>query len=92
MKIHQTVCDVCGAVKGESNHWFKAVIITDEKGDPANASPRSYPLSPAFAIRAAKDYASGKDLCGQACAAKLLSQWMATGEIDSPALREAVTL
>lgn len=75
MKIHQTVCDVCGAVKKETNHWFKVDV-----------------LSGFFRIVSTRNAKEGKDICGQECASKLLSQWMATGTIDSKALQEAVTL
>lgn len=28
-KVESYVCDVCGAVKGEKNHWFRMVIDED---------------------------------------------------------------
>lgn len=83
MKIHQTVCDVCGAVKKETNHWFKVYL---------NKSSVPLAMDFAFTVEHWREQATGKDICGQECSIKLFSLWLATDSIDSPALREAVTL
>lgn len=83
MKIHQTVCDVCGAVKKETNHWFRVHLSK-------NSIPHA--MDYCFAVEHWRENGIGKDICGQECATKLFSLWLATDSIDSPALREAVTL
>lgn len=93
MKIHQIVCDVCGTPKKETNHWFKVNAVPAARFNPdttPGASP--YDTTTSFVVTPSKEFLSGKDICGQECVAKLLSQWMATGSIDSKALQEAVTL
>ena len=64
MSIETVVkCDVCGAVRGATNHWFLA-----SAGNGAYIIPwNRVPISKVFA----------KHLCGQACAHKFLDQFFA---------------
>ena len=62
-------CDVCQIAKKETNHWWVAALRND----------RVLTIRP----MTAKGNASvSLDLCGQACAHKLLDRWMATGKLE----------
>jgi hypothetical protein len=61
MKIENYKCDVCGATKGEANHWWVIAITQHEfylYGWHKNTRPDFH-------------------VCGQACASKKLSEFMA---------------
>jgi len=73
MKMFQVICDECGATKKETNHWWKVYVTRDA----------------CLAISPYSEVVVGKDVCGQACASKAVSRWLATGFLDSPALRGA---
>jgi hypothetical protein len=65
-----TTCDICGAVKGETNHWLVAFQFEGYAGItivPADAvSPDSRTLPKVQA----------DDICGHACATKRFSQFL----------------
>ncbi len=61
MKTTTITCDVCGKVKGESNHWFKVEIRS-----------QCIFVTPASWARNTKE----QDACGQECVHKLLDRWM----------------
>lgn len=69
MITDQIRCDVCGAIKGETNHWLVAIVDPSFVGiafEPAELlEDRSGP--PVF-----------EDICGHACAHKRFSQWLET--------------
>jgi hypothetical protein len=67
----QIICDVCGCAKGETNHWLVAVGHAEFSG---------IAFVPAEDVRQPRDIDGGKyeDICGHACAAKRLSQWLET--------------
>ncbi|HKN86973.1 MAG TPA: hypothetical protein VJV04_08955 [Nitrospiraceae bacterium] len=74
--ISQIICDRCGTVKKETNHWY-TLVITDE-----GAFIRTMALTrPGFAeIGSAQPM---QYLCGRLCAIEALDQWMA--ECSAPA-------
>lgn len=63
-------CDVCGAERKETNHWF-VVEVTN----------RGFHLHDwAWAVRECEiDKQGVKHVCGQACAHKLLDEFMSGG-------------
>ena len=66
-----TTCDICGAVKGVTNHWQVAIQAEDMGGImfvPAEEATAQRNL-PHITIQ---------DICGQACATKRLSQYLST--------------
>ena len=68
MQIVQIICNVCGIAKGETNHWFKAVI------DPL------HPVGIAFGSHEATigdpTGLEMEHICGQACLHKRLFRWI----------------
>lgn len=75
-------CDVCGAERGPENHWL---LVSPSSETDKTPSFSFYPWSAmAFLIEAREmmvrethqriAYAPLKHICGQACAAKLVSQ------------------
>jgi len=69
MRGTSTTCDVCGRVKGETNHWLVAVSLLDHAGilyQPAElaSDPRK------------SDY-TYIDICGHNCAGKHFAAWLA---------------
>lgn len=63
-----TTCDICGAVRGETNHWQVAIQAEDMSGImfvPAEEATVQRNM-PRVTIQ---------DICGQACAVKRLSQY-----------------
>lgn len=67
------VCDICGTVKGETNHWF---IVDIRKEDKLENDPGFHIVQANFIKREHLDLEEAKDVCGQTCAMKLFSQWM----------------
>jgi hypothetical protein len=61
MKIEVYKCDVCGTVKGESNHWYLGTSHTD--------SFNIFPWEDAIGD-------SIKHICGRQCAQKFLETWL----------------
>lgn len=61
----QTVCDICGAVKGESNNWWRAFLDTKALHlwyvQAADKNPPQEAVS---------------DLCSEECCHKALAKWM----------------
>ena len=65
MRKEQVTCDVCGAQKQETNHWF---IITFIPKDPED---------PSVVVSSCAWSASGRiyfDVCGEACVLKKVSE------------------
>ncbi len=62
----QTVCDGCGRVKKEANHWYTLECIgtSEAKVRPMGSSPT--PM----------DAQGFKYLCGRRCIAESLDRWM----------------
>ena len=59
-------CDVCGAVRGESNHWFAVGKLTGA----------------IVVIQWDRAILEGAThICGQKCAHALLDRWLATGSL-----------
>ena len=63
-------CDVCGAVRGETNHWFQARLRANEW------QAASLEIEPFISIGL-----TAVHLCGQKCAHALLDRWLATGQL-----------
>lgn len=59
-QITNTVCDGCGKVKGETNHWFKS-YISETMFEVARPQDRD---------------SSYKDYCGQNCITKAFQEWL----------------
>ena len=66
-------CDVCGQVKGESNHWFLVV-------SPEHPTPESHGIAfgASTAMFSDPEGLILEDICGQACLHKRLSRWIET--------------
>ena len=78
-------CDICGAQKRETNHWWlltTATLLVNSDGMPAPKEVRELRISQWCDELAINDQA--KHACGQGCAQKLLERWMATGSLDAP--------
>ena len=58
------ICDVCGAVRGETNHWF---------------SIYTYPATDGVLMIRQFATDRPEHVCGQQCAHALLDRWLATG-------------
>lgn len=70
--VAQIVCDGCGTVKKETNHWY--TLCTDGRG--ACLRP----------LEVARDWETQKSarssiqyFCGRFCALEAISKWMGTG-------------
>ena len=64
MTTTTTTCDVCGTPKGETNHWLVVVVSRAE-----------FWLTAPEHLEKQGTY-TAKDICGEECAHKALSQWM----------------
>jgi hypothetical protein len=64
-------CDGCGTEKKETNHWLD-VWVDAESGAAVHFTPISAPAG--YRLFA-------KQVCGHACAHKLLDQWLTMGTI-----------
>jgi hypothetical protein len=63
MKIDSYKCDGCGKMKGETNHWW---LIEFESG-----------IFTVFCWLAnVAQHARAKHICSQACAIRVISEWM----------------
>lgn len=62
-------CDQCGAVKKETNHWYRAWIYGDQ-----------FRLSHASIESERVD----QDICGHQCAIAALNQFLQTGKLEKP--------
>lgn len=58
-----TMCDACGAEKGETNNW----LLMFEESNPTAIKFEPFHIS-----------GFGKHICGHECAHKMLAQWMET--------------
>ncbi len=74
-KVQSIVCDGCGKVKGESNHWWW--VAWDVNGEPQ-----------LFILPSGKEWEEHWDhvfdLCGQACVIAKLSEWMNPKQVEQP--------
>ena len=68
MRVESVTCDVCGAIKQKTNHWF--VIATNRNG---KALVEVY--APGDATSTKDDF----DLCGESCVLKKVSELIALG-------------
>ncbi len=88
-KIETFSCDICGARKGETNHWYKGFIfssvgvsfVVQSWNDPM-------PLQGPYLVGTIE-----KHLCSENCTSKALSQWMSEQkqrlDLDANAKKEA---
>jgi hypothetical protein len=83
----QYLCDVCGAAKGDTNHWF---IVA--KSDFIDLGPRYTGTAPTVLISewdsAFAETKGVKHACGRACTQKLVERWLETGTLE-PARKAA---
>jgi hypothetical protein len=71
MKVDTYKCDVCGTVKGENNHWFRAETgIAGLELNPWGVMPAS---------------GSTVDLCSDQCVIKTVQKWLTNQAIASGA-------
>jgi len=76
MKQARVLCDGCGAVKQQTNHWW--IIESLVAGREENA--KSY-----LQIRPwEQDWQNNdaKDVCGERCVSIFVSRWVATGYLE----------
>jgi hypothetical protein len=88
MEVTNIKCEVCGAVKGETNHWLDCVTVrqtTEATGGALNlayaAKQPAMMAGIAFAPLGTPltDPSIQKEhICSQACAVKRFSQWLGT--------------
>jgi hypothetical protein len=71
MKVDTYKCDVCGRIKGETNHWFR--IDTGVSGLELNAWG-VIPPTP-----------TSVDLCSDQCVIKIVQKWLTKQAISSGA-------
>jgi len=70
MDVNTVKCDVCGRQKQETNHWLVAVAMPGIDGVMfVQAENALTPREPSYKY---------EDICGQECAHKRLSQYLAT--------------
>jgi hypothetical protein len=69
---NHTTCDVCGAVKGATNHWLVAFQLEGVSGIQFVPAEATNPESRAL------PRVKASDICGQACAHKRFSQFFET--------------
>lgn len=64
--VIQTICDGCGMVKKEANHWYTVEFTgtSEVKVRPMGPSPTSL------------DAQNLKNMCGRRCIAESLDRWM----------------
>lgn len=67
--VMQVICDVCGRVKKESNHWF--AIAVQEPG--LSLLPLEALLPP---LPSPPSPLQAQVCCSQACAFRIISKWM----------------
>ena len=73
-KIETFSCDICGARKGETNHWYKAFIFNNVGVSfVVQAWNDPHPL---YGILFAEKTGIERHLCSENCTSKALSQWM----------------
>jgi hypothetical protein len=68
MKSTVITCDVCGQIKGETNHWFIALTNAGHHEVGIGFGPADCDHQTDTTIR--------EDICGQECLRKRLSQWL----------------
>ncbi len=71
MESKLITCDVCGAPKGETNHWFVAITAPADMKGMITAGIAFGP----FDSPVKRGY-TREHLCGRGCAQKRLSQWL----------------
>jgi len=73
VKTEQYKCDNCGAVKGETNRWWR-VYVTTVVGGPGAILVQAFDIRrPMYVF---PEETKAYDLCGQGCVAKRLSEFM----------------
>ena len=67
MKFYQFQCDMCGALKKDSNHWYVANILRSVGG-----------TAHSFIVGEWDSGESGTEmhLCGRACVLRKMEEWM----------------
>ncbi len=74
MAIVNTVsCDECGAVRGEANHWFRALVFTFSGGRKFIIQEWQVELTPPSGD-------TELHLCSEQCAAKAMSKAIGAGK------------
>jgi hypothetical protein len=72
-------CSVCGAVKGETNHWF--LVHASEAW---TEGPKRAPELDSLEINHFRERERGEPVCGNNCAQKLVERWLQTGSLEAP--------
>jgi hypothetical protein len=78
--VIQTICDGCGTVKKDANHWYTVEFtgMSEAKVRPMSPSPASV------------DARHLKYMCGRRCIAESLDRWMdQINQLTAPPLRQA---
>jgi hypothetical protein len=69
MEVTEIKCDLCGTVKGETNHWIDCITVPASDTDGIAFGP--------FGASVSDPLIKKEHLCGEACTTKRLSQWLA---------------
>jgi hypothetical protein len=72
----QISCDVCGAVKGDTNHWLVAITPQPGTEEPEQKGIAFGTLNALLSKAADEDDLKIEHLCGEACAHTRLSQFL----------------
>jgi hypothetical protein len=73
-----TRCDVCQIEKKETNHWLRAWVGQDGWLVFAHVRKTSKECEEAI-----------KDICGHACATRILQRWMVSGTLEDNVTEKA---
>lgn len=73
------VCDVCGVVKKETNHWWKVALLEIPNESPVIIIA---PASTSIADYDNIDEKSLRDVCGQEHAQRLLNRYLDHGDLE----------
>lgn len=68
----QTVCDICGKVKGETNAWWKIAVRSSAKSKPT-----------LILMSSEEEISDVKDVCGMQCVSQAVARFMNYGNIEN---------
>src|SRR5262249_24343257 len=71
-------CFVCGALRGETNHWSLAILKLMAIRKQGGAADQ------VLLIADFNEETDGKPICGNNCVHKLVERWLQTGSLEPP--------
>lgn len=79
-------CDVCGAPKGETNHW-RVLVITEllvTRSSAPDSPIKIRELRISEWLEEAARIEGARHACGNNCTQKLVERYLATGKLEAP--------